>query len=297
MVVVDKFVLLKDVSNILDYSQKQIQHFSLKKGQELLQGSMQLSKSFITHFSDKKIFSIIDKKISDIAVVSLPDYSLYSSYNKTTKQIIFNVFPFGVETISTNRPDPKNIYASLVHGVCFKNIVSGKYKVKESYFDTIVSFLLSMIIQIFGKEYALLGKYADQIPKLKFLIACYVLVSFFGFKKDQILKQASLVSGFDANELGDEFENYQMINVDDFLEACSSLKALPGMTKYHFTGRAYKFLGINFLPAFEDLARFVSTVAATSVPGETIYPSFIKKYNRDEYAKILLIAKLAINSV
>ena len=54
-------------------------------------------------------------------------------------------------------------------------------------------------------------------------------------------------------KLGDEFENYQMINVDDFLEACSSLKALPGMTKYHFTGRAYKFLGINFLPAFEDL--------------------------------------------
>jgi hypothetical protein len=294
MVIVDKFTLLKGVDNLLDYSPKQIQKFSLKNGQPMLQSALQLSRSFITHFSDKKIFSIIDKKISDIAVVSLSDYSLYSSYNPQSKQIVFNIFPFGVESISANRPDPKNMYACLVHGVCFRNIVTGKYKIKESYFDTIVSFLLSMIIQMFGKEYALLGKYADQIPKLKFLISCYVLVSFFGFKKDQILKHASLVSGFDSNEIGDEFEKYPMNNIDSFLEACSALKALPGMTKYHFTSRAYKFLGVNFLPAFEDMSRFVATIAATSVPGETIYPSFIIKYNRDEYAKILMMAKLAI---
>ena len=50
---------------------------------------------------------------------------------------------------------------------------------------------------------------------------------------------------------------------------------------------------IHFLPAFEDMSRFLACMLACSIPLETIIPRFISsKYNVDEYTKILEMTKL-----
>ena len=106
----DKFNLLKSVPNILHLSSKEIKKYSIEKGPRKIFIVLELNKNRINHFTKDKVFNLITdlEKRKSIAVVNIPDYNLYTSYNLPTKQIVLNISPFNIDDIYSVEPDPKN---------------------------------------------------------------------------------------------------------------------------------------------------------------------------------------------
>ena len=292
MVIKEKFVLLKDVPNVLKLSNSVINAHSKEEDILNLVRVLRLVEHRIRHFTSKRVYEIASnisttKKL--IHVINFPQYTLPVSYNSPTKKIVININPFGVDEIS--KLDPKVIYASVVYGICFSDLVTGKTRVKDLYFPPITQFLTTVFVRIFGKEYGLLGAYATELPKLKFLLGCYILDSFFGVKKDAAYKKASVVSSYPYKADIDQLNKYDFSDIGDFITSLSEMKVMPGLSKYNFTAKFLRFLTINFLPALEDCSRFISSMLVANIPGSPIIPSFIYTYNVTEYNKILTITK------
>ena len=296
MVIKQEFELLKDIPNLLELSPQKLKPLKLELGAKKVSVVLKLMESKIDHFTKKKIFEyVLDiEKRKVLEVVNMPDYGLHISYNNPTKQIIINLSPFNTNDIYPNNPDPKNIYAAMVYGLCFYNLVNNKINVPEKYFPVISGFLTSMFVQIFGRDYGLLGAYSTEIPKLKLLISSYVLISFFGEEPEKSFKKAAVASGINLKDIYDEIEkgNYNFNSIIDFIRALSELKVMSGLNKYVFTSKIYKMLGPSFLPALEDFSRFIAIITTSSINGSSLVPTFINRYNREEYLKILEISKI-----
>lgn len=290
MVIKDDFILLRNTLNLTNFSSTDLKKITVKNGIKLFESVLMMMEDSISHLAREDVYKFLKKNIDAIEIINTPDYALFVTYNKPTKQILININSFGVDNITPTRPDPKNLYACLVYGICLRNISIGKYEVKNNYYDVIVSFLLSMFVQMFGREYGLIGKYSNEIPKLKFLTSCYILTSFFGESLTHAVGKSSIISGFNPKEIGESLFHYDFNNIEEYIKAVSEFGAMPGITKFHFTSRCYKFLGVNFLPALEDISRFIATIAASSVAGNSVITPSIYKYNKEDYIKILAIA-------
>ena len=294
MFIKDQFSLLKNTPNVLSLSPGALNSITVDNYSETnrrLYAYLKLSENRVSHFTKDKTFKFIENiDIRDkyIRVVNYKDYPLPVSYNKTTGHIIINLSYFTVNDLSMI--DQKDLYATIVYGICFFNLVTGKGKVKEEYSNTICNFMLTMFVRIFGKEYGLLGAYSKEILKLKFLISCYVLTSFFGASGD-IYKKAHSVSGFDYKPIEDELKSFDFSDILSFIESLSKLDVFPGITRYKFSSKFLTFLGLNFIPALEDLSRFISIITISSFVGVSITPTFLRYYNKSEFDKILTISK------
>lgn len=295
MMINKKFDLLKGVSNLLDFSTKEIKAHSIENGQKLLKNVIEMTELHTEHFAKKSIAKQL-QNINGVAVIMLETYPLWVSYNVPTDQIVINLFPFNVSTITAIRPDPRNIYAAMVYGICFKNLIKNERKgIKERYASIFSSYYTSMFVQMFGKEYGLLYKYSKQIPMLKYVITYYVLRSFFEVDPDKAIDISKMISGFGGEEIDSKLKQFDMTNIGAMLDALSKLEILPGITKPLFMGKLLKYTGIQFIPALEDMSRFISIASASIVNGSNIIPTFIRKYNEDEFANIIEISK-AVNS-
>jgi hypothetical protein len=294
MVVKEKFSLLKNVPNILHLSQATIRAHTVSAGPRKVFVVLEMLKDRINHYTKDRVFSLISdtkKRDKTFVVVRMTNYILPVSYNVPTKQIILNITPFDTDDIYPTKPDPINIYSSIVYGICFSDMINGKVKIPETYFGPISSYLLSMFIRVFGKEYGLLGMYATEINKLKFLICCYIMSSFFGMDGKGVYTKASTAASFDYREIKDQLDTYNFENIEDFIKSLSDLKVMPGLNRFHFTERLYRFLGVGFLPALEDLSRFVSILTVSAITGSNVVPTFIYSYNEGEFNKIIDISK------
>lgn len=289
---VDKFILLKDVPNILDMSSSSMSAQSNPEDVKNLIRVIRLIESRVTHFTSKRIYNLVATEksaIDSLHVATLPNYILPISYNKRTEKIVINLKAFGVNEIS--RLDPKTIYGALAYGICFMDLVTGKLKVKDSYFSPISQFLTTMFVRVFGKEFGLLGSYSTELPKLKFLISCYVLDAFFGISGSSAYSKAMSTSAFRYKDYEIELKKYNFSNINDFINSLSELKVMPGLNKHMFTAKLYRHFTLNFLPAIEDCARFISSMLVVNISGSGIIPGFIYTYNVSEYEKILSMIK------
>ena len=294
MIIKDKFTLLKGTPNVLKLSSGVMKVQAVPGDRANVVRIIRLIERRVrNHYTSNQVFELtsglreIRKRIH---VVNLKDYPLSVSYNKPTKRIVINLSPFGVDEIS--KVDEMNVYAALVYGLCFESFVTGKKSMKVIYYGPISNWLTTVFVKVFGKEYGLLGPYTAEITKLKFLIACYVLGAFFGVTGTTAYRKAATVSSVDYKAIKDRLSTYNFTKVEDFIKSLSDFKVLPGYEIRKFTAKFYRFLGINFLPALEDVSRFVSVIATSDVTSSSIIPTFIgKTYNRSEYEKILEISK------
>lgn len=291
MIIKDKFSLLQNIDNVLNLSSSKIESLSIPAGDKKLHVTLRLIENRINHFTKKKTFYLledIDWRNDHLKIVNYPEYPLVVSYNNPTKQIILNLAFFNTDDLSY--VDPKDLYASLVYGISFGSLVSGKIKIKDEYATTISNFMLSIFVRIFGKEYGLLGAYSKEINKLKFLISCYIWASFFG-AKGNLYSKAFSASAFDYKSIQKELDKFNFNNIYDFIKSLSYFNALPGINKYNFGSKFHRFLSLNFIPALEDTSRFIAIITTSSLVGISIIPTFIKYYNKSEYEKLLLISK------
>jgi len=292
MIVKEKFQLLKGVPNILNLSSSVIKAHEIELGPRKVFLTLQMNERKISHDTKSFVYSFISNidKRNTLKLVHMPNYTLPISYNKKSKNMIINLHPFDTDDISG--VDPKNVYASLVYAICFSSLASGKVKVPETYASVIVNYLLAVMVRMFGKDYGLVGIYATEIPKLKFLLTCYVYGAFFGISNEtKMFRKAAVISQYDYRQDVNELKKYDFRDIEDFIKALSDLRVMPGITRYTFTAKFLRLLGLNFLPALEDLSRFISSLLVATVSGSTIIPRFIYTYNIKEFSRVVEITK------
>lgn len=295
MIIKDKFNLFfKDIPNILHLSEKEIIKYSIPSGQKNLLTVLDLNEDNINHYSKKQIYNFIGnvEKRKHLVVINYPEYNLHISYNEPTDYLLFNISPYDVDNIYTNNIDFKNIYAQMVYGLCFYNLASRRYIINPSYFVPISNYLLTIFVSIFGKEYGLFGAYTNNITKLNFLITCYVLSSFFGITGEKCYKMAFTASSFPFQDLQKNLDKYNFSNIEDFIKSLSDLRVFPGINRYSFTKKVISSLGVSFLPALEDIGRFISIMSCVDIKGSSIINTNISKYDNQSFLRIIEISKL-----
>lgn len=292
MVNKDKFVLLRDIPNILNLSSSSLKATIVEDGRETLQQILSLLEKRVDHFTKKKVYKLLGSNRNQIEVVYLPSYPIPVSYNKPTKQIIINLASFNTREISTMNPTSRDLYGCLVYGICFKELVT-KQSIPHKFAGHITAFLLSVFIRLFGKEYGLLGVYSTQIPKLKFVIACYIYGSFFNITGETAYRYSSVGIAYDYRQDYDILKKFDFTDVNDFIKALDQLKVLPGISKYNFVSKVLRLLSIHFIPAIEDCPRFMSVLTTSNVPGITpaLSPSFYYRYNETEFDVMMQMSK------
>ena len=294
MIVKPKFDLLKGIDNTLNLSSSEINKISVDNGPRKVFVVLELMKSRISHYTKDKVFYKISNlnERKYLNVINLDTYPLPVSYNKPTKSIVINLSPFGIDDVQTTKPGVFNLYALMVYSIVFSDLVSGKTKVTENYSSVIASFLNSVMIRLFGKQYGLLGSFATQLPKLKFLTNVYVLDSFFGIKGLEAYKKSSSVSGYDYREIEERLNRYDFSSIDIFIKALSDFGVMPDINRHIFASKILRFFGINVMPAFEDCSRFIATIATSDIKGSNVISTYISKYNERDFGKILEISKV-----
>ena len=293
MIVKEKFDLLKGVPNILNYPQSSIKNMSIENGQRKIFVILELMTSRISHYTKPKVFKLISgiEARKSVHVITLPNYSLPISYNTPTKGMVINLSPFGIDDVITTKPGPQNLYALMVYGIIFSELASGKVKISDKHSSVITNYFVSILLRLFGKEYGLLGSFASEITKLKFLTNCYILASFFGITGNKAYKRASAASSYDHRDLLDKLKRYNFTDINDFILSLSELKVMPNLNRHNFTARFLRHFGYNFLPALEDLSRFISILSASEIKGSTVVSTYLYKYNERDFNGILEISK------
>jgi len=291
MIIKKKFTLLKDTPNTISLSKSVIKAFQVENGPRKSFVIIKLIEDRIKHFTKDPVIDFISRlsKRESIEIVNMPNYLLPVTFNTTTNSVVINLTALGNPDIS--KIDPKNLYAAFTYGLCFSSLVTEQVKISEVYCPSIVGFLLGIFTRLFGKEFGLLGIYATEISKLKFLISCYILESFFGLSRDQVYKRATSISSFSHKDIEHDLDQYDFSKIEDFITSLSSLNVMPGLNKYSFTSKFLKLFGHSFLPALEDGSRFISTITTSSLSGTNVVPTFINKYNEYEYSSLLEISK------
>jgi hypothetical protein len=291
MIIKQKFDLLKGTKNVLSMPASEIKAALVPDAIRNIYMLLKLSENRINHFSKERIL----RQLSDLSerkrinVVKLPDYILPISYNKPTNSIIININSFATDDVSGI--EIRNLYACMVYGITFSELVSKRTNVSDKFSVPIINFLLSVFVRLFGKTYGLLGVYATEINKLKFLLSCYILTSFFGISGKPSYLKAGNIASYNYKEIELELGKYDFSNIDNFISALSDLKVMPGINKYSFTDRILKLLSINFIPALEDLSRFIAILTTSNVGGSNLIPTFLYTYNDEEFNRIITISK------
>jgi hypothetical protein len=294
MITKQNFILLKDVPNVLAMSSSDLDKVKISNGLEKMRLMLDFSREGIDHFSKDKVFNLLEesKKKNKLHIVYLPTYNLPVAYNKSTGGIVINLFPFGVKDILPTRPGVKNLYAAILYGICLSEIATKTVKIDSKYASIISSFFTSIFIRLFGKEYGLLGSFMSEISKLKFLVNCYVNDAFFGESGRSVFSSSISYSGFNYKEIADELDKYDFSDIGNLIQVLSDLKVMPGLNKHLFTAKILKSYTFNFLPAIEDLSRFLATLACSQIVGSTIAPTFLYRVNEDAFGKIIDIVRL-----
>jgi hypothetical protein len=225
-----------------------------------------------------------------IQVVNFEKYPLAVTVNKPTKNIVINLKPYDVDEIANLNPN--DLFANIVYGYGFSKLITGSIKIGDMYAKPIIDFLTSMLVRAYGKEYGLTEIYSSGIPKLKFLLSCYIFSSFFGIPNgNELLRKASSVAPYNYQPEAIEILKYDYRSTIDFLKALSDLKVMPGVKPYSFTAKLYRWYGINILAGFEDMSRFICAIIVASIGGTKMVPTWISKFHERAFGQILEISK------
>lgn len=293
MIVKKEFELLPNVPNLLSMSSAAIKKVEIENGTRHLFVLLELQKNRINHFTKDRLFRLISgiQARKNLHIVAIPTYGLPNTYNTTTNGMIINLSPFGVDDVNASKPGIMNLYALLVYEITFTEVVTGKINITDRYSSPISNLLVSLVMRLFAKQYGLLGSFATQIPKLHFLTNCYVLQAFFGISKLPMYKRAATNAGFDYRPLIEKLNGFDFSNINEYIRSLSDFGVLPNINRHIFGERFLSTFKFPFLPALEDLSRFIATIATSNIKGSNVLPTYLEKYNTRDYASILEISK------
>ena len=293
MIIKDKFELLNRTPNLLNVPSSSLKTYeSEENSPRHVFTFLTLKQKHIKHFTKDKIFKFIGnlQERENIKVINFEKYPLAVTLNGPTRNILINLKPFDVDEVASLNPG--DLFAAVMYGYGFSKLINKQVKVSDSYAKPIIDFQTSLLVRAFGKEFGLTEIYSSGIPKLKFLLSCYIFSAFFGYPtNDKLLRTATSVAPYNYQAERNELLRYDYSSVTQFLKALSDLKVMPGIKAYSFTAKIYRWYGISILAGFEDCSRFIMAIMASSVGGSKMSPTFISKFNERAFGSIVEIGK------
>lgn len=292
MVIKDRFRLIGNTPNILSLSDGELKAFyNDENSPRHVFAFLELKHKSISHFTTPTIFSFISdiNRREQLKVINF-DYPLHASYNERSKNMIVNLKPFEVSEISSLNPN--DLYAAITYAYLFTKLITNKAKISESYISVIVNFWLSLYVKAFGRKFGLVGIYSAGIPKLKFMVACYILAAYFGNNNDlNLFSKAARIAPYMYNNEVEQLKKYDFSKIDDFIKCVSDLKVMPGLTLAQFTSVMYRYYGINLLAGIEDCSRFFSLILTSSIPGQKVAPKHLVQVNEKNYYTLVDVCR------
>lgn len=293
MIIKDNFELINKTPNLLNIPPATLKTYEAEENSPRhVFTFLTLKQKHIKHFTKDKIFKFVGnlQERDNIKVVNFEKYPLTVSLNGPAKNILINLKPFDVDDVASL--NPSDLFASIMYGYGFSKLITNKVKVSDMYAKPMIDFLTSLLVRAFGKEYGLTEIYSAGIPKLKFLLSCYIFSSFFGYENNnKLLRMATSTAPYNYQPEADQILSYNYRSVTQFLKALSDLKVMPGIKGYGFTTKIYRWYGMNILAGFEDRSRFIMAILAASVGGSKMVPTFIAKFHEKAFKSIVEIAK------
>jgi len=282
-----QFKLLKGISNNLALSERDLFKLSVDEGLSRLSSVINLSLSgqkYLKLLGSKGIVTEIQNK--KVAVVLL-DYPLISSYNERTGHIVLNLKPLGAETITATKPLSYTLFAALLSGLTLKNFANSKLTKNSLPVLDVVSFMFSLYIGVFSKKFGL-TVYREKMQMLSFLLSIFIGQSFFSYTFKKALNMAYVNSSIQYDrKLEEQVSQFDFTSILDFIKSLNYMGALNGITISFFMQTFYKYFGLEFLPALENLSRFVSFLASSTITSNGVYATFLYKYNIDSFNNII----------
>lgn len=289
MIIKQNFTLLKGATNILNLSQNQINSLTLEgNSPKHVFVSLELKKNLIRHFAVDKILDYVKnvKITKDLNVLVWDQYPLVVSYNQKPQSKIINIAPeFNAKELS--RVAYMGLYASILYAYTFESIITKRLRIPDSMASVISNYMFSLFVQVFGKNYGMTGTYSSKLPALKFMITSYILIAFFGRKQETpTFNLAKQYSGYDYSDKVDVLKRHDLSDIKGLIDTLSDAEIMPGLNLIKFTTKVHNFFGVQFLPGFEDLSRFMSLIMTSTVSGQAIAKPFIKKYSMKNYTQM-----------
>jgi len=289
----DQLALLNNTDNIFSFPQATIDAYKLDASDtQQISDTVKLYLNKVKdHFAYKMMVRQQKTNFNHFDFVMMPKYPLPAAFNKTTKKIIINFGTFGRKQAVNIAP--QDMYAVMVYGYVatyytYKNL-------KPNMIDDISDYVAGLFIRMFAKKYGLLGSYAEEIPKLRFLVTAYVIRSYFDIPQNQAFTKASRLAQIKPTEFDIDLNDYDFYNVRDFIKVLSESGVLHGITLYEFASAMIRSFGSVSLPMFEDGMRFMATLAGGSVTTNSVFPIFLQKYHPTLYNKILASIQRSIS--
>jgi len=285
-----KFELIQTCDNLIDIKQTKIP--MVINGIEKTKSVLDMFS--INHITSANVMALIKAgKLGEYVEFGMLDgYQLPITYNKQSKKTLVNIGFFHAKDITSSKPTDRQLYSCVTYAFIFHQLINQKVKLSTDVGGAIVNYYTSLFISLFGKQYGLIGIYTNKIPRLKFLIACYVFSRYFSITGKKLYLEARAASGADISEMESDLNKYDFSKINDFVKSLDKFDVFNGFNIYKFMSRMYNSFGLSFLAAFEDINRLIPSMMICNIGGNDIIPAFIYKYNLKVFNSILSLNKI-----
>jgi len=281
----EKLSLLANADNVLTLPQSTIDVFKIDDNmKDVAVTTLNLFlKKAENHFAASKIIKYTEDKLQSFDFVYMSKYPLPASFNKTTNKGILNVALFNKRDISN--VNPRDLYSLLVY--CYVFSVNVFIPLKLDVYAYISDYMFSIYMKIYAKKFGLAGSYESEIPKFRFLIDYFIMISFFNVDKDTAKIKASALSKFNLNNLDVNINDYDFMKISDLIRCLSDSNVLKGLNMYYFVSSMVNRVLTHNICMFEDPARFMAVLAGSSVSANILFPPNLQFYQKTLYDKIM----------
>lgn len=285
----ENFSLINNTPNIINISKSQIESLTTETNTpKHAFASLELRKNSIKHFSRDRILEYVKnvKLTRDLDFLLYDSYPLCVTFNQKTNSKIINLSPFN--TAEVGRLSHTKLFAAILYAYTFESIITKRMRVPDNMVQPISSYLFSLFVQVFGRDFGMTGTYSNKLPGLKFFITAYILISFFGRKQEKpTYALAKQYSGYPYEQNIDVLQKNDLTDIKGLIRSLSESGTMPGFNIIKFTVKVQKMFDVQMMPMFEDVARFLSIIMTSSVSQQDIAKPFIHKYNKQVYIHML----------
>lgn len=286
--------LLNDKPNIFDFPQATIDSFSIdSEDKDIFISSVKIfSSKAKKHFANKYVEFHINNNFKYMDIAKISKYPLPAAYNRQTKKCVINPSAFGRKSISNITA--RDLYTLTVYShICY--VMSSGTAIPIENSEPFCDYFIQIFLKTFAKKYGITGDYVDMIPRFRFLVSCYMYISFFGLTTNEAIKKASHFAKTDPKSLDIDFEKYNFSTIDGLLNSLSDSQLTPGLNSYRFLDTMIRNFGVMNLPIFEDIMRLSATLIASSINGNTYFSPTFMMYHPKLYLKVNSIIEAVVD--
>ena len=284
MALKNTFHLLSNCDNLMNYPQATIDAFKLDDDdKDIAVSSLKLFLRRVkTHFAYDVIESKMKNHFKDIDFIYSIKYPLPISYNSITNKEIINIALLHKKDIGN--VEARDIYSLLVASHIF--LYFQNRKLSRDIMVPMVDYMFFLMMKAYGKKYGLVGSFEGEIIKLRFLVSLYIMINFFDMKNEEARVAASNISRYNYKSIKIDLDEYDLLNVNQWIKLLSDSHVLKGISLYFFVSTMINRVLTHNLCLFEDPFRFLSIMSACSINGAELFPMNLQFYHQTSYEKI-----------